>query len=187
MAPSEEPPESDPSSGGSSALDLVLVRHGLALERDLAEEQGIGERDRPLTEEGRSRMKRAAQGIARYVPEGAALWTSPLLRAVETAEILGRALGGEGHRKTDALLPEAEPAELLESLKAEARGSAVVAVGHEPHLGRFVAFSLDVPEPPPFDLRKGGACLLRFEADLLPGKGKLLWLVTSKMFRRLGR
>ena len=47
---------------------------------------------RPLTRAGRKKMRRAARGLARLVPHLDALATSPLTRAVETGEIVARAI-----------------------------------------------------------------------------------------------
>ena len=166
-------------------MQLIVVRHGIALEHDKAAERNMIDRDRPLTAKGRSRMKRAARGLAKRFPRALTLVTSPLRRAIETAEILGKAYGGIEHTDTPALLPDADPAELAAFLAESASESPVAVVGHEPHLGRFIGWSL-IGEPHTFvDLRKGAACLLHFEDAPGPGKGKLVWLAQSALLRRL--
>lgn len=110
-------------------MELCLVRHGIAVERD---EHDGSDASRPLTPVGRSRMREAAAGLRTlFLPE--LILTSPLLRARQTAEIVAEmceaplqvleVLGTGEHRKVLA-----ECARL-----GEAR---VALVGHEPWLGR---------------------------------------------------
>jgi probable phosphoglycerate mutase len=75
--------------GGGPAL-LAIVRHGQTVEN--AQGRWLGLRDSPLTQEGRQQAM--ALG-ARLKPEGpwAAIYTSPLGRAVDTAGLLAVTLG----------------------------------------------------------------------------------------------
>jgi phosphohistidine phosphatase len=173
-------------------MDILVVRHAIALDRDEAKNCGMLDRDRPLTREGRSRMKRAARGLAGRVPDVSALITSPLRRAVETAEILREQYKGLHHVETTSLLPEAEPAELVQFFADnDIASSTAMLVGHEPHLSGWVSWCLTGDARPALELRpilelrKGGACLLRFEDAPGPGKGRLLWLLTPAVLRRL--
>src|SRR5437667_1051731 len=93
-------------------MDIIVVRHGIALDRDQALEQSMPDRDRPLTEKGRSRMERNAKGLRRTAPGVVSIFTSLLTRAVETAEILAEEYGDIECTRTPALNPEADPEEL---------------------------------------------------------------------------
>jgi phosphohistidine phosphatase len=44
-------------------MDVIVVRHGVAMDRDEAHEQAIADQDRPLTPKGRRRMKAAARAL----------------------------------------------------------------------------------------------------------------------------
>jgi broad specificity phosphatase PhoE len=69
---------------------ILLARHGETAD-NVAPERVMGWRDPPLSARGREQAHALARAVA---PEGlAALWTSHLLRAHETAEIVGEALG----------------------------------------------------------------------------------------------
>src|SRR5262249_3311222 len=48
-------------------MDVLVVRHGIALDREKAEGRGITDPDRALTRKGRDRFERAARGLAAYV------------------------------------------------------------------------------------------------------------------------
>jgi phosphohistidine phosphatase len=168
-------------------MHVLVVRHGIAMDREDAAIAGIGERDRPLTPRGRDRMKRAARGLARRAPGVLSIVTSPLRRAVETAEILGRAYQDAPRMETPALLPEAEPDELVRFLAESAAGSPVAVVGHEPHLSLWIGYCLAGRPVAMVELRKGAACLLSFEDAPGPAKGRLIWLAPPSFLRRLAR
>lgn len=165
---------------------MLVVRHALALDRADAEQQGVPDSQRPLTDEGRRRMKRVARGLSSSVPELGALLTSPWLRARETAELLIERYRGLVCRETDALLPEAEPQALAQALLEHEQQGPVAVVGHEPHLGEWVGWCLTGERRSLIALRKGGACLLRFDGAVAAGAGRLHWLVTPALARRLG-
>jgi phosphohistidine phosphatase len=166
-------------------MEVLVVRHGIALSREEAADQGLLDRDRPLTAKGRSRMKRAAGGIAKLCPRVTNVSTSPFRRALETAEILRKEYGELAMTETSTLLPDADPADLASFLAESAADSPVAIVGHEPHLGNFVAWCLTAEERHVVDLRKGGACLLAFEDAPGPAKGCLLWLLPPRALRHL--
>jgi phosphohistidine phosphatase len=166
-------------------MDIILVRHAIALDRDEAKSLGMLDRDRPLTPKGQGRMRRVARGLAEYVPEVSELITSPLRRAVETAAILQKQFKGVKVSEHQALLPEAEPAELARLLGETQLAGTALVVGHEPHLSSWASWCLTGDVRGLFELRKGGACLLRFEEAPGPAKGRLLWLLTPAALRRL--
>lgn len=117
---------------------VYLVRHGNAAEEGYAHDE-----DRPLTAEGRERMRRnaaALAGAADAVPE---VWfTSPLVRAVQTAEIAVAAFGAEGPVEvTRSLLPTGSVGALAAMIDARPE-SSIALVGHEPLLSALAAHLL---------------------------------------------
>jgi phosphohistidine phosphatase len=100
---------------------LILVRHA---------EAAPGEPDelRPLTSRGRDQ----ARELGGQLPRPAAVLTSPLLRARETAALLARPHGLEPE-PDDRLAPGATEADVLAAV--EGRGETVVVVGHQPDCG----------------------------------------------------
>jgi phosphohistidine phosphatase len=166
-------------------MDVLVVRHALALDKNEASQQGLADRDRPLTIEGTTKMKRVARALASRVPEVSLLVTSPWRRAVETGDLLQRAYGRFQRIESEALLPGAEPNALVGELSAYAADPVVALVGHEPHLSSWVSWCLTGSLEPLLELRKGGACLLRFRETLGAGQARLLWLMTPSLLRRL--
>jgi phosphohistidine phosphatase len=182
------------------SVDVLVVRHAIALDKDEANELGVADADRPLTKDGRRRMRSVARGLSRSAPKVSALFTSPLRRAVETAAVLRARFKCLEAAESDALLPDAQPEALAQCLAEYLAGSPAVAsvavVGHEPHLSNWVSWCLTERqtrvEPGPvnqlrslLELRKGGACLLRFEDVPGPSLGKLIWLMTPAVLRQL--
>jgi phosphohistidine phosphatase len=166
-------------------MDVILVRHAIALDRDEATRLGMTDRERPLTAPARSRMLRTARGLATRVPNVSLLLTSPLRRAAATAEILQKQYKALRRWETNALLPDADPTELAPLLADEPFQSTVLAVGHEPHLSCWAGWCLTGDPRGFLELRRAGACGLRFENGLGPSQARLLWLLTPAVLRRL--
>jgi phosphohistidine phosphatase len=169
-------------------MRLLVIRHAIA--EDEATWAATGEPDerRPLTRAGRKKMRRAARGLRRVVRAIALLGTSPLVRAVQTAEIVARVYGRVTPLTIDALTPERPPADFLAWLADAAPGRDVIAVvGHEPHLSGLVSWLLGGRDEPSFvELEKGAACLLRFDGEPAKGSACLEWLLPPRELRRLG-
>src|SRR5919206_3643756 len=111
---------------------LWLLRHGEAVPHDAKPDD-----ERELTARGRRQAAAAGAALARLGVELAACYTSPKVRARDTARIACRALGVEPE-EADSLANgfDADDAgELLLGLDADAR---VLAVGHEPSFSQVV-------------------------------------------------
>lgn len=166
------------------AMELLVVRHGLAGDKKEFARTGRPDAERPLTKEGRKRFSRAARGITRLVPAIELLATSPLARAIETAELLGEACAVGRVVRSSELDPDADPDALLRWLRRH-RAATVAVVGHEPHLSAFVAHALAGGRGARVELDKGGACLLEPGRALRAGDATLRWLLTQAQLERL--
>jgi phosphohistidine phosphatase len=165
-------------------MKLVIIRHGPAGDRTEWEAEGRDDRLRPLTAKGKKEVRRATKGLRTLVPELDLLATSPLTRAVETADIVAEAYGGEV-QILDSLTPESGPEQVMAWLE-EQRGAATVGiVGHEPHLSTLAAFLLAGRRASFMDLKKGGACQLELADPPRPGRATLQWLLTGDALRLL--
>lgn len=167
-------------------MRLILVRHGPAGDgkaKAAWAATGRPDAERPLTAEGREKMRRAARGIA-WLADGAQLIaSSPLARAKQTAELLRERLRAP-LAETGALAPSAEPAELLRWLAGRPERTIVLA-GHEPQLGRVIAWLCAGGAAPFTELKKGQACLLELR-ERRAGRARLIWSVAPAELRRLG-
>jgi phosphohistidine phosphatase len=161
---------------------VYVLRHAIAVERGTA---GYPNDDRPLTEDGKDKMSKAAKGIAELIDDIDVILTSPLIRAHDTARIAARALGAE--RKVEVckdLLPGNSLKNLLSYLSKYKGVNSIMVVGHEPDLG-FLASALLGSDGSIIEFKKGAVCAI--EVSTLPprGKGKLIWHLQPKHLRAL--
>ena len=166
-------------------MNLLIIRHGVAQEKVDAGKAGDIDDRRALTPDGRTKMVHAAEGLREVAPEISLLASSPLLRAHESAEIVGRAYGIEVRSTTDALLPNASFDEFIAWASERSGQSVIAVVGHEPHLSTLATWLMCGGKESRIALDKGGACLLSFEGAPKPSTGKLEWLLQSDQLRAL--
>jgi phosphohistidine phosphatase len=166
-------------------MKLVLFRHGPAGRRDA--QKWPDDRERPLTGIGKKRTRKAAQGIARLEPKISRIWTSPLVRARETAERLAQAYDPPLKiTVVDALAPGMDPLRDLISESRRAPDDTIALVGHEPDLGAL-AGRLVGRDTSPLPLKKAGACAIASQSLLKGGACELLWFLPPGELRRLGK
>lgn len=137
---------------------IYLCRHGIAAE--LGEGGVRTDAERPLTAEGFKKLREAAKGYRKAIEAPRRIFTSTLLRARQTGQVLGEVFGVEtAAEETPLLVPEAEPSRTLAWLHAElSEGSqpgSVLLVGHEPHLGELLGLLLTGAERTAIPFKKG--------------------------------
>jgi phosphohistidine phosphatase len=169
-----------PDRGDSSKGRLIIfLRHGIAEERT----DSKPDEERSLTVKGHARMKEGARGLRNLVPKTEAIYSSPLLRAVQTALWVSRAFRSRVEiHTTDALLPEASD-EVMTAFLESLRESRAVVVGHEPSMSSGL-MALAMISGQPLVLKKGGACAVRMGSG---GDRSIEWLLTPRVLRRLSR
>jgi phosphohistidine phosphatase len=165
-------------------MKLLLIRHAIAEERDDFARTGKDDRLRPLTDEGRKKMKQAARGLKEIAPDIHLLATSPLTRAAQTGAILDSVYGGLKEVEISELSPAASPTEFLRWLRKQ-KADCIAAVGHEPGISLLLSWLLTGTERRIFAFRKGGACLLDFPDEVGAGTATLVWALTPGQLRDL--
>ncbi len=156
-------------------MDLFLLRHA---------EAGEAARDelRELTEHGHTQARAVAAGLAWLAPGLDAVISSPLPRAMQTAQPAGAALGLRVD-VADALAPGRAPEEALALLSG--RGERVLLVGHEPQLSGIALLVTGGR----IHMRK--AMLTRIELPTVTppasAYGELAWMLSWRHLERLGR
>jgi phosphohistidine phosphatase len=164
---------------------LYVLRHGVAE----AAAPGGDDRARRLTPRGRDKMRVAAVGLRVLGLDLDAILTSPLPRAAETAALVAAAVGGRPQPEVlEALAGEAAPAEVLRALRPFARHDAIMIVGHEPGLGDLCSLLLTgSPRGASIQLKKGGCVAIEVGQLVPPAASRLVWMLTPRQLRRLGR
>ncbi len=168
-------------------MELLVVRHAVAEERETFAKTGEDDSRRPLTAEGRRKFEKGVRGLREVADAIDLLATSDLVRATQTADLVEAAWHGKLRTvRLRELAPDAEPAALMAWLRRQRAKRRVAIVGHEPHLSRFVGHALTGRASEFVQLKKGGACLLDLGKSPQPGRATLLWLLTAAQLRRLG-
>ena len=166
-------------------MELYVVRHGIAVDRE--DPKCPPDPERYLTEEGVDKTKRVAKGVAALGATPGLFVSSPYTRALQTAEIFADALDytRQKIRRSELLLPGAEPTLLLRELAREKQPSSIFLFGHAPQLDDVIATALGAKKHAT-SLKKAGVALLELKR-LSPPMGQLVWLAIPKMLRRAGK
>ena len=126
-------------------MKLYLLRHADAV----AEDRDLADRDRYLSSRGREMCRVVARLLREQSVELDAVVTSPLARAVQTAELVASGIDYLGLIEAmPALTPGCHPRLAAEAIVA--RGDAVLIVGHEPTISHLGGFLLGRPGFPQF-------------------------------------
>ena len=161
---------------------LVLFRHGPAGTADPA--RGPEDSKRPLTPRGVEKTRRAALGLHRILDTEPHIFSSPLVRAKETADLLAASYVPMLHvEMMEALIPGRTLEEVMARIVEVASGP-VVLVGHEPSLGHLAGL-LVTGRQMTLPIKKAGACGIELSGTVAPGQGDLLWFATPRMLRAL--
>lgn len=149
---------------------LYVMRHAEAIEGS----DTLQDEWRYLTEKGRVAAKKTCAAIAKIGPKPRMTITSPLTRAVQTAEIAA----GQACRKnvvvaSGLLLPGAEITDLVAYIKGCKDAKRVLLVGHEPQLGLLVATLLGRDEA--VSLKKGACVTLKLDPAADNKPAAFLW------------
>ena len=163
--------------------ELYIVRHAIAAERG---DEWPDDDKRPLTEKGIARFKEALAGLDWLGVGLDEIFSSPLVRAKQTADLLAAGVAGKPPVKLlAALAPGHAPDAVMKELAHAARRRRIALVGHEPGLGELAAHLLGARRP--LEFRKGGACRIDLQGLTENRPGSLVWFVTPKVLRQLGK
>ncbi len=151
-------------------MRILLVRHGAAVDTRSAPTDDL----RWLTDEGRKSMTAVGKALAKLDLHYSCIYTSPLVRAVQTAEILASTQAGftgpvEVHTALSS--DEGTTVQALEPLEHAAEDDVIVMVTHMPKIGVLAAHLCQMQRFARF--KTGSACLVGVES----GKGSFQWML----------
>lgn len=153
---------------------LHLLRHGTA---ETAQD------DPPLSEEGAELMRLEALAMVRLGLAFDAIFTSPLRRARQTAEIVAGAFGDGPQLKTEKRLAPGCNLGSLDRFAPEAAG--VLLVGHAPDLGRLAGELVGAGHA--LALRRGGLCCVELASWPPSPPGRLHFFLPPELLLAVGR
>jgi phosphohistidine phosphatase len=133
------------------AKHLWLLRHG-----DAVPHGSTLDADRELTPKGERQARNAGRALARLGLEFEACYSSPRVRARDTARLACEALG-VGVHEVDVLGGGFERADAVELLDAHDDGACILVVGHEPDFSQVVHDFTGAL----VDFKKGGVAAVR--------------------------
>ncbi len=154
-------------------MRLYFVRHGIA--EDLA----ASDFDRALTKRGRRRVETSAKVMKRLGIMPERIFSSPRLRARQTAEFIAAALGAPVtlSEAVNFGFDLADVRRLTTDLEAE---TEVMFVGHNPDMSLLVSEITGVDAP----MKKGGLARIDVFGRGVD-EGELVWLIAPKVFDAL--
>jgi phosphohistidine phosphatase len=166
-------------------MEVYLLRHAIAADRD--PNRWPDDRDRPLTDRGRRRLRRIARGMKKLALRFDAVLSSPYARARETAEIVADRLDFE-IIYTSALTPEGGFGQLVTELQnLHPVPRRVLLVGHEPDLGELATRLLCGQPGGWLHMKKGGMCKIIVDhLDVVRPRAHLGWALEPAQLRQLG-
>jgi phosphohistidine phosphatase len=161
----------------SAGVRVYLVRHATAVD--------ISDPRRDLSADG----KKEAQILARALPllhcRPQTIASSPLVRAVHTAEFLAQGFSyATPLVRKQCLIPGIDVKESVAWLKSDA-GASVVCVGHVPLLSLLARSLLGPGRSKSIEFKKASACCIFFEKGITAGAGRLEWYFSQKQLRRI--
>ena len=138
-------------------MELYLLRH--------ADADTIAETDdeRALSEKGESQAKKVARLCEAQGLAGVRMLSSPVRRALQTADIVARHLQVE-LTVVPWLACGMRPQKALNELQEYADEKAVVIVGHEPDFSALAAHLLGMPSGAQIEIRKASLTLLAVQS-----------------------
>jgi phosphohistidine phosphatase len=158
-------------------MRIYLLRHGIA------EDAGPRTPDakRELTDKGKAKLGAVLLLARRAEVQPELVLSSPLVRAVQTAEMAREFLRVESPvQQTQALVPEGTPLGVWEELRGLRNLAEVLLAGHEPLLSQLTSWLLGSPA---LQVHMTKAALVCIEMNSFRGEpnGVLNWMITPKL------
>ena len=126
----------------ATRVQVFLVRHAEAVHDTLA----LPDAHRPLTQHGRRQVRALGDRLRWHDCEPSHIWSSPRVRAIQTAEVLAATLRSEtAVEVVAALAPDGPANEVVAALGELPRDAIVVVIGHEPGLSAIGALLIGEP------------------------------------------
>jgi phosphohistidine phosphatase len=154
-------------------LILYFLRHG-----DAGSPRDSDDDGRQLTDAGVETLRAAASVWRRLNLRPEVVLSSPLPRAVRTAELFCEALGGASV-VDERLRPGAGWGDLARAMASHADARRVMFVGHEPDLSSAI---VELTGAASVRMRPGGLACVEFYGTPEPGGGEIAWLLDPDLY-----
>jgi phosphohistidine phosphatase len=163
--------------------ELYVVRHGIAVPHGTP---GVPDDERPLTRKGEERMRMIGRGLAAIGLEVDGIVSSPLPRALRTAQIVARELDLLNRLETSEVLSAGSEAVEIHDWLRGRTDRRLMIVGHNPAFSELVGLLvLGETGRLPLELKKGGIAALS-ASDSARLLYKIDWIAPPRLLCRLG-
>lgn len=152
---------------------LLFLRHGKAGQPRAGDDDA-----RELTDDGIAALEAAAPLWRRLNARPDVVLSSPLPRALQTAELFCAAVGGTPVTD-DRLRPGAGWGDMARAMAEHPDARRVMFVGHEPDLSSATALLTGASS---VRMRKGSLAAIEFYGVPEPGTGELAWLIDPDLY-----
>lgn len=158
-------------------MDIYFLRHASAGDKKAPTPQE--DEKRPLDGKGIEQSKQMGKLLATLSIEPDAIISSPLTRAVQTAELVAEQLKGQPSvTLDDALRPDTSYEQFQDLLRHYERRKSIIVAGHNPNESEFLSYLISGgTTKESVELKKGAVA----KVDYLAGRGTLVWCITPKL------
>lgn len=164
-------------------MNLYLIRHAIAVDESFGDYEDAA---RPLTDNGRKKMRQIAKGLKAIGVDLDLILSSPYVRASETANILSETFKIKLETVyNENLTPMGDPDLLISDINEKYTVDSLAIVGHEPNLSALTGLLVSENANIDMTYKKGGVCKLSADDLRLSRTATLEWLLTPKILVEL--
>lgn len=161
-------------------MKIYLIRHGEAIDHETNSVKT--DEYRFLTVKGRMTTRKVAKNLKEELSLADKIFTSPLTRAVQTAEIIATTIKFKNDVEIANELKIGSPmSKIIELITEHSTMNAIVLVGHEPMMGMLVHTLSDKKDF--YNFKKSGVCLIDF--DVKKEHGTYKWFLNPKTLEHI--
>ena len=165
-------------------MKIYLIRHSNAVDHGTPGYED--DSSRPLTENGRDKMKKIASALKGLGLKPDLIVSSPYIRARQTAEILAKVLKYKQELSfSEALVPMGNADNIIGEINEKYNVDELVLVGHEPCLSVLIGTLVAGNPEFAINIKNGGICCLSSDDLHTERKAVLEWLLTPKILSEL--
>ena len=158
-------------------MQVYLLRHGIAEEGSA----GSSDADRELTPEGRKKLRQVLEAASDSGVSPSLILSSPLKRAVQTAEIARHIFAYKQQvLQTKALSPSSTIEQVWEEVRVHRDEGSILLVGHNPLFSDLAAYLIG-SKTAQIHFKKGAIMRVDVESFHSQPKGTLRWYLTAKL------
>jgi len=157
-------------------MDVYLIRHGAAVDLD---NEIVEEGFRYLNNEGRKQTEEVALALKKLKTKFDIIFCSPLVRAVQTAEIFAGVLNHKGEIKTTIeLIGGHSPTKFRHLIHRNSHFKSIACIGHAPDVYHFAAGLINNTDIKP-KIHFHNSSVLKIEYDIEKESGRFIYFFES--------